>query len=472
MQMLGLITFPILTRVLTKEEYGILGLATVTMALLVAVAKAGLSDGIIRFYAEYSGTEQKRLIFSSTAFVRGVIFALSVVVIYVICLLTFYRSLKIDVRFLSCFIILAPYLFIRPLNIIVMNFLRVNGKSIFYNLNSVINKMLSVALSLFLLLYISRALASYFIGGAVVEWLSGLVLFYWFFRNYKISLSHVSWDLTSMLVRFGAPVLLTEIAYLLLAYVDRYMIVYYLGEASLGTYAVGYTLANYVADILNVSVAYAILPVYTKIFVEEGREKTEEFLEKCTHYLLIGMIPISFGFAAVCRDVIVWLASKKYESAVMITPMILAGTCVLGFNTLFYAGLYLRKKTVQILLIVISGALIKICLNLFLLPFMGIEGAGLTTMISCFYVIILTAILSFRHVTIRINIGSLAYHLLMGFLMFVVVRHVHVREGFINLAIKVFIGVIVVLPAVLLRETELRGWIKSYGGRILQRGES
>ena len=48
-QLFGLITFPILTRVLTKEQYGILGLVSTTMLVGVAIGKAGLSDGVIRF---------------------------------------------------------------------------------------------------------------------------------------------------------------------------------------------------------------------------------------------------------------------------------------------------------------------------------------------------------------------------------------------------------------------------------------
>jgi peptidoglycan/xylan/chitin deacetylase (PgdA/CDA1 family) len=47
-QLFSFVTFPILTRVLTKEQYGILGLVTTTMLFAVAIAKAGLSDGIIR----------------------------------------------------------------------------------------------------------------------------------------------------------------------------------------------------------------------------------------------------------------------------------------------------------------------------------------------------------------------------------------------------------------------------------------
>ena len=54
-QLFGFLTFPILTRALTKEQYGVMSLVTTTMMLAVAVSKAGLSNGIIRFYKDYSG---------------------------------------------------------------------------------------------------------------------------------------------------------------------------------------------------------------------------------------------------------------------------------------------------------------------------------------------------------------------------------------------------------------------------------
>lgn len=66
-QLFSFITFPIFTRLLTKQQYGILGLITTTMFFGVAIAKAGLSDGIVRFYNEYTKAPGKKEIFSSTA---------------------------------------------------------------------------------------------------------------------------------------------------------------------------------------------------------------------------------------------------------------------------------------------------------------------------------------------------------------------------------------------------------------------
>lgn len=113
-QLFAFVTFPILTRVLTKEQYGILGLVTTTMLFAVAIAKAGLSDGVIRFYKEYSAAREKLETFSSTILIRGMIFSGLVSLFYLIFLLLIRKYLRINEGYIICFLIMALYLFIRP----------------------------------------------------------------------------------------------------------------------------------------------------------------------------------------------------------------------------------------------------------------------------------------------------------------------------------------------------------------------
>ena len=132
-QLFSFITFPIFTRVLTKEQYGILGLVTTTMYFAVAFAKAGLSDGIIRFYNEYSKVPEKKEIFSSTVMSRGFVLSVLTSLAFILLFPFFQKYLKISESYTACFMIMALYLFFNPLNIIVMRMLRVNDKTIFIN---------------------------------------------------------------------------------------------------------------------------------------------------------------------------------------------------------------------------------------------------------------------------------------------------------------------------------------------------
>ena len=137
--------------------------------------------------------------------------------------------------------IMALYLFSNPLNIIVMRMLRVNDKTVFINVINIVGEAVSVGLSLIFLIYVFRAFYGYFIGVVAAELMMSVILFSWFFKHYRVTPSLISRELSLKMIKFGAPLLLAELAFLLISYSDRYLIVAYLGEQALGLYTVGYT---------------------------------------------------------------------------------------------------------------------------------------------------------------------------------------------------------------------------------------
>lgn len=458
--MLGMITFPILTRVMTIEQYGIMGLITTTMSLTVAFSKAGLSNGIIRFYQQFKDSESKRTVFASTVLIRG--FALSIIttLLYLTLFPIFSRCLGINEKFLFCFMIMAVYLFIRPLNIIILNMLRVNDRTVFMNLYAVIGKVITITISLTLFIYIVHKLYGYFVGLVVGELLGTLVLICWFLSKYKIKLNMVSKDLTISLIKFGAPLLFTEIAYLLLSYADRYMLVAWHGESALGMYSVGYNLAMYLANLFTFALAYTVIPVYVEVYEKDGRKKTEEFLQKSLYYLLIAILPVCFGYYAIAHDLFVFLASEKYAAAATFSPIILVGTFIMDMNNIFNAGLYLKKKSLTILYIMLTAVVINIILNFFLLPRFGIMGAAIATLLSCLVSSGLTIFLSMKYIFVRVSIKHIIYYLLLSILMVFIVRQINVDLAGINLLARIFSGICIVIPGILLKEKEIFFFIK------------
>jgi len=458
--LLGFVTFPILTRILSHEEYGMLGLVTTTMFLLVAFAKAGLSDGITRFYKQYSDTAERLTQFTSTLLVRGVALSGLTVILYLAVLTFVVPRLNIDHRYLICFFVMAPYLFVQPLNIIVLNILKVTGRTVLFNAISLTGKIIAICLSLLLLLVIIKELYGYFIGSMLAELILAAVLFYWFFSNYRINPLKSSGNLAVRLMIFGAPLLLTELSYLLLSYAARYMIVAFNGVDALGVYSVGYNLASYVADLVTFSLSYAIVPLYVEIYERDGKAKTEEFLSHCIRYLCIAVLPIIAGYFAVAQDLFVVLASDKYIAASTFSPLILIGSLMMGLNTVLNAGLYLEKKSTTILGIMLTAVLINIVANFLLLPAYGIVGAAVAALIACGAATALTVYLSFRYIEIRIDLKTVAYYLGFSLLMFLIVRNIHSFAVWINLVAKIMAGVLIIGCGVLLRERQLRNWLR------------
>lgn len=456
MLLLGFITFPILTRLLSREDYGILGLVTNTVALATAVAKGGLSDGIIRFYREYASSSDRLTLFTSTVLARGVLLSAVVVVVYVISVPYAIRLIGIGPQYVICFLIMALYLFVRPLNIIVLNYLRAVEKIFLLNAVNVVAKVIGISLAFGLLLVLVGELYGYLLGIALAELGATIYLGRWLLKTYRFSPAHVSGQLTLDLIKFGLPLLLSELAYLLLSFADRYMIVAYHGEDVLGLYTVGYNVPSYINDLVMFSLSYAVVPIYTDLYMREGRGPTETFLSRSLNYYFIIMIPVCAGYAAVSQDILDTLASPKYDDAAAFSPIILVGLMFLGMNSILYAGLYLQKKSGQILSVMSCAVVINIGVNLALLPRYGAMGAAIATLVACVASSLLMAALSWRYLRPSISLGTIVYYSACSAAMYFTVTEIEMGRHWMNVAAKVPVGVAIMAVAVLAREREIR----------------
>lgn len=458
---ISLVTFPILTRVLEVEQYAILALVTTTVAMAVVVGKAGLSDGIIRFYELYMKSESLKAAFFSTISTFNILLSLTVALCYVALLPYLYTLLHVSKQFQICFFLMAICVFLRPLSIVPLTLMRTRGETKFLVVISFINRISSAALGLSFLLIFFNEFYDYFIGIIIANFLFFIFLYYWFFSNFRVKISSVSLSLTKQLVTFGVPLLFTELAYMLLTYADRYMILYYHGEKELGLYSVGYNLAMYIAQITTFSISYAIVPLYVKVFNTRGRKETETFLKDCLYYLLVAIIPMCFGYAALSRDLFAMVASVKYISAASFSPIILVATFIFGMNNILNAGLYLQRKSNVIFAIVFSGVVSNVLLNLLLLPKYHVIGASWATLISCLETTILTLVLSFRYIHIGVN-RRILYHVVLSSIMYLSIVQVHPNGLVLSLSLKVLLGFLITISGVLLLEKEITARVKSY----------
>jgi O-antigen/teichoic acid export membrane protein len=241
---------------------------------------------------------------------------------------------------------------------------------------------------------------------------------------------------------------------------DKYIIVALYGETVLGLYSVGYTLASYIGNMIMFSLAYAIIPIYVEIYEKDGKEKTEEFLKKIMHYLIIAIIPMVLGYFAVAKELFITLASEKYSSAATFSPIILIGSFLLAMNSVLNAGLYLQKKTMTMLLIMLIATVLNISLNLILLPRIGIMGAAVAALITCLSATILTACISFKYINVKIEISHVLYYLMLSLLMYYVLTQIETSKMWINLVLKIIAGVFIVGIGVICKENQVLRKIK------------
>jgi O-antigen/teichoic acid export membrane protein len=384
----GLVTFPLLTRIFSVADYGLMSLVAATVTVAVAIGKVGMQHSIVRYrseIAEGKGRYSLPQLYSTTFY--GMVLTGVVVTAALIggARLVPDRWFS-DVRLPALLGIAGFLVLIQVTESALTNFLRAEQQTAALMKYQVIKKYLTLGFIVVALLLISRSLRGFYTASVVSEGLAVAALTWTLFGNKTRphpETGNFSRPLYWELFAFGLPMMIGyEMSGIALAVGDRYVIEGTIGEGPLGLYAAAYNLCQYVQAVFIASVGQAIMPIYMQMWDQKGRDETSDFISRSLRrYLLFGA-PVVAGLAAVGPELLPSLASDKYASAGIILPWVIAGMVLDGAQAMLGAGLFIHKKTRTIMVIVFSSAVINIVLNIILVPRIGVVGAAIATLVA------------------------------------------------------------------------------------------
>ncbi|TXC66420.1 lipopolysaccharide biosynthesis protein [Piscinibacter aquaticus] len=216
----------------------------------------------------------------------------------------------------------------------------------------------------------------------VTEVLGVLWIGIWLFRRFEVRPALFDRRLFRGMLAFGIPMAGYELGAQVLAMGDRYVIQSLLGAQPLGVYVAAYNMCDYVRLLALSSFAAAALPTYSRIWEEQGAEATADFLRRFLHVYVAAASLVVAVTAATGGEVLAVLASAKYREGEVVVPWVIAGMSLEGAVMVCGAGLYLRKRSRLIMLLVAVAAALNIGLNLLWVPAWGITGSAAATLVS------------------------------------------------------------------------------------------
>ena len=452
----GLISFPILTRILGVDEYGNMSLVVVTLAFLVAAGKLGLQHSIIMFYSETrSGKNEWTLPQYYSSILGGMAATgLLVTVCWVLIAYTAEHVFWSKPSLLDIFILSAPLIFIRVVHSCVNGILRAQEKSGWVSIYSVIGRYGNLAFVVGGLLLIETSLRVFFIATILSESLVLILMAVPVFSGQKMHVGKFQPRLYRTMVMFGLPMLGYEMAGIFASLGDRYVIKLVLGAEELGKYSAAYNLSEYVSAIIISSLAAAILPMYLRIWSESGRGKTEEFLAKSLKIYVFAALPVAFGLSAVAQDFISIMASDANQEGAVTVPYIVMGMIVDGAIIILAAGLYVKKESKLLMLSLGVSSILNLVLNIILVPLLGIKGAAIATLVTYITFAFIAWRLSSRHLSIALPWRQIFRYSIFSMVMYVAVGQVSVDSPLLSLAAKISVGLLVYAVQVLLFDRE------------------
>lgn len=471
----GLVTFPLLTRTFSVHDYGLLSLLSATLGLAVTTGKTGIQHGIVRYFAEIAAGKS---IFSMKQLHATTILGMLATALVACTALIVGAGIVPghwieDDRVRGLLVIIALLAVVEVLDSAVSNLLVADQRSSALLKYQFAKKTLGLVAILVALLLIAPSLAAFWWAKVIAE-VFALLLPLWILfaqrRELFPRLASFSGALYRELLAFGLPMTVGyELSGVVLNVGDRYILDAMIGTTALGLYSAAYSLSQYVQSVFVSAIGMAIMPLYMRMWDEEGAEKTAAFISRALRTYVLIAVPIVAGLSSVGPELLPALASDRYASAGNVIPWVSGGMVVDGIASFLGAGLFVHRKAHVIGFVVSASAILNVVLNLLLIRHLGLLGAAVATLASYSFLCLAFAWRGQPLLDVRFPWPTALRAVLAAVVMFAASYYLLPGQRFLTVGVRVAVGVPVYLGVILSLDADARRMVDPAWRRIRDR---
>jgi len=364
---LGLISIPIMTRLLSPSDYGILSIFSTLAAILGIIFGLGIRGAVSRYYYEKID-DFGSFITTNTLFVMGIGILLSIVVFLNRIFISDLMNIPVSLVILAIFIawMSSPYG-------LVGAFLQASKQSLLLSRISIVSAVFTLILTVITTVSLSENLYL----GSVYSLLTFSCMFF-IFSIYMISkigtwsfnTKHLKYSLV-----FGLPIIVHLLSGLILNSFDQIMINKMIGSHETGLYSFAYKVGM-LFQMVIIGLNQAWIPIFYEKLRDAKYKEIEDTAKKFT-YLVSGAALLITMLGPL---LIIILAPETYSEALSLVPVIIVGFLFQYFYFMYINYAFYAKKTSMIAIITLIAGLINIGLNYWLIPIFGYAAAAWTTL--------------------------------------------------------------------------------------------
>lgn len=445
---IGLISAPLITRIIDPAEYGKFGLFTMYVNIVMLIITCGLDQSYVRFFYEEEEQNRNRLLFESIK----IPLILNVIVACIIIIFKVPISQYVISEYnLSFIILLILNISLSSINRFSLLTVRMKQNGRLYSMLQVMQKIsYLMSIGLFFMIYNNS-----FLTLAYATLVSNLVLVVvsvfaergsWNFRDIKgKKLKNSQIDI----LKYGIPLIFTVLVTWLFQSADKMAIKAYYGDYEVGIY----NSANNIIAILNIlqsSFANFWLPVALERY-EKNPEDTKFFsnINDIVSFLMFG---VGIGLI-LFKDIIVLLLGEKYRVASYIMPFLVFMPVLYTMSEVSVVGINFKKKPKYHVIIASLACLFNVVGNSILVPILGPKGAGISTGLA--YIVFYYA-----RTLISTRLYKVDYHIGRTTIAIVAILVLALYSSFREFSmITVIIGAIVILIVLFLYRNTIKSMI-------------
>ena len=398
----AILLLPIFTRLLTPEEYGVLGLLNPLIGFIPMFFVFGIYVAQMRNYVDHKNDKTK---LGSYIFSLNIFLFLANITFFIIFISPIGKVLIgkiIDYHKIPFypFVVLALVIgFIKIFVLMSDNYFRTIHNYSKIAIGNILGFVISSGASIILIYYFKFGV----LGRIVGVFLGTIFLFIFFYINYiKNTVIKFNKNYLTESLNIGLPVMLGSITGIILNYSDRFVLSKYLTMDIVGTYSLAYT-GGMALSLFISSFNSTWLPLFNELMASERVDKFQtinrrliQFTTLLVFFCLIGQL---FG-----KEIITCVLPQSYNNTIIYFPYILFGIVFTGINHFFINIFVYYKNTIYLPFFTLFSASLNLGLNIIFIPKYGSLVAAITTIISfAFSSLMLIYIINYKYKNIKFS---------------------------------------------------------------------
>lgn len=389
---LGVLTTPIITRIVDPSEYGQLSIFNMYSNIGLMVLCLGLDQALVRYFYESDTIQYKRaLLFRCLKL--PIIASCSISVVIIILSLTGLVEFEFN-SVIVCW--LCIFTIIQLIYRFSLLMVRLSYKSKLYSSLQVLHKIAYILIALPLLTFVAR---DYLLLMVLATVLSVLICMVWSiiaqadeWNIFKIDRASCNISLKE-LIKYGYPYIISMGVTTLFQAIDKISLNMYCSYSEVGIYSSTMSLVNVFA-IIQTTFNTLWAPMAVEHYSKDKDDRA--FYYNGNQYITIIMYFLGVSLI-LCKDVFSILLGAKYREAAYILPFLIFNPIMYTISETTVNGLVFMKKSKMQVVVAVGACITNIIGNTILVPKLGCQGAAISTGLSYIVFFTLRTILSNRY---------------------------------------------------------------------------
>lgn len=386
---LNILLVPLYTYYFTTAEYGTVDLVTTTISLMLPIVTLNVYEAVLRFTMDEEA--DNRSVFTNSIFI--LIFTL---ILALSATLLVSQFVTIDPLLLKS---LAVILCVQSIQTVFSQYARGKGKIKAYALNGIITTFIAGVSNIILIVYLHMGIQGYFISIIISNLFS--ILYFAKVIDIRGSFDFKSRDkaLTKKLLLYSLPLIPNSIMWWLTNASNRYFILFFLGASANGLFAV----ANKIPSLISMVNSIFFQAWQLSAIEEYNSDEKETFYSSVFNYFSSVLFLSTACILAVIRPALGFLVEETYFDSWKLVPFLLLSVVYSSFSSFLGTNYIASKKTTGVFTSSIVGAIVSVLLNSLLIPWIGIIGSGISSMVSFFVIWLIRLYDTKRFVALKVD---------------------------------------------------------------------